>query len=123
MGELNYQAEATRALKITSGRMFEAHRGAFLWHEPTDLMLLFGNDGFGKYHLEFLRAKCAEEGVTIWADVTSKDKEFPEEDDYSFVMLIRHNDADMASEWVWQSWANINNAKDIDGIQRRIAQS
>ena len=100
--------------------MFPAHRGAFPWQEPG-CAVAFGNDGYGqsqeaRNEVQRLRELCEEEGLDILGFGLDPD------DDYTWVMLVGTDDADLLDDLVWQacreSWPDggTNNQ-----LQRQIA--
>jgi hypothetical protein len=114
--KINWQSEANKALDLVAGRMMEAHRGAFVWHAPTNTMLLFGNDGYPE---QIENLKKLRPGLTIRATAC---------DDYSFVMLVESDDASAMTDRLWDSWAMVkdyppNEGGAFEAIQRRIASA
>ena len=95
--EIDWDAEARRALELTEGRMFEAHRGAMLWHGPTNTMLLFSNAGLPHEQIELVRRRCEDAGFSVRGVAVT-------EDDYSFAMLVECTDDFFLADMIWDVW-------------------
>jgi hypothetical protein len=99
MPKIDWKAEVRKALAHVQGELSEAHRGAFVWYEPLDTILVFDNrrsiDQVEARQLEFIRKFCAESGATVKAWAAEAE---------SWAMLTRGWDALTANDCVWAAW-------------------
>ncbi len=79
----------------------EAHRGAFIWHEPSGLVLVFNKgvdaDPIPEKQLEFLNQAFELKGAIIHATAHSDDRPI-------WAMLVTGVDPEWAFDCVWAAW-------------------
>ena len=134
---LDFDDQAVTAANYIARNLFEAHRGALLWH--NGLVVAFGNDGYTQdeqmrrevVHLreELARTKLAPTELGFGVDSQSG---------YGWAMILRPNrrtDAQAAADWlhatVWASFRRaygdrlrrfkIGHAPRVTGVQGDIA--
>jgi hypothetical protein len=100
MQPIIWQPQVERALTEVRGQLSEAHRGAFLWHEPTGAILVFENrlnEVVPDRQLQIMHDICKRQRATIHAG--ERDAEGG-----SWAMLISNWDVDSAFNSVWAAW-------------------
>jgi hypothetical protein len=97
----NWNAEAQRAVAHIEAELSEAHRGAFLWHEPSGVVLVFNNglyeDPIPAKQMEFLKQALGLKGGTIHAVAHSSDR-------IIWAMMVTGVDPEWAFDCVWAAW-------------------
>jgi hypothetical protein len=99
MPQIDWNAEAKKALAHVQAELSEAHRGAFVWHEPLGITLVFDNrredDPVEKRQLEFIKRVCKKLGAIIMASAEGGE---------SWAMLTLGWDAITAHNCMWAAW-------------------
>jgi len=97
----DWNAEARRAVAHVEDELSEAHRGAFLWHEPSGVVLIFNNglyeDPIPEKQMEFLKRAIQLKGGTIHAIAHSNDR-------VVWAMLVTGVEPGWAFDCVWAAW-------------------
>ncbi len=74
----DWNTEAQRAVAHVEDELSEAHRGAFYWHEPSKVVLIFNNgleeSPIPEKQMDFLKGALELKGGTIHAVVHSDDQ-------------------------------------------------
>ena len=98
---VDWNAEAERAVAHVEAKLSEAHRGAFLWHEPSRVVLVFNNgldqDPIPEKQMEFLKQAIGLKRGTIHAVAHSDDRTI-------WAMLVTGVDPEWAFDCVWAVW-------------------
>ncbi len=97
----DWNAEARRALDHVRSELSEAHRGAFLWHEPTGVVLVFNTrsyeDPVPERQMDFIKCAFDVKGATIRSIAYSEER-------ISWAMLVTDVEPDWAFDCVWAAW-------------------
>ena len=96
----SWQSEAEEAVLFVHKHLFPAHRGALLW--CPDVTAVFGNDGYAhkdcQTEVDKLRTELSARSIDVLAFA-------PDEDEYSWVLLVASGDARQLNDLVWEcSW-------------------
>ncbi len=106
---VDWNAEAQRAVAHVEAELSEAHRGAFFWHEPSKVVLVFNNglepDPIPEKQMEFLKGAFELNGVTIHAVAYS-------EEQVIWAMLVTGVDPEWAFDCVWAAWHSAHSQVD-----------
>jgi hypothetical protein len=91
----SWQSEADEAVEFIHAHLFPAHRGALMW--CPGVAAIFGNRGYedpcAKAEVERLRSELSNRRIEQLAFAT---------DNYSWAVLVRHEDAHTLNDLVWQ---------------------
>ena len=106
---VDWNAEARRAVSHVESELSEAHRGAFFWHEPSGVVLVFNNglenDPIPEKQMEFLKRAFELEGGNIHATAHSDDRTI-------WAMLVTGVAPDWAFDCVWAAWHSAHSQVD-----------
>lgn len=99
--KIDWNAEAQKAVGHIQAKLSEVHRGAFFWHEPLGVVLIFDNrrskDPIPTKLLTFVKQACERHGGTFRALVHSEDGE-------TWAILATDVDPAWAHDCVWAAW-------------------
>ena len=98
---IDWNAEAQSAVDHVQSELSEAHRGAFLWHEPRGVVLVFNQrldeGSIPEKQLDFVNRAIQAQGGTIRALAHS-------EDETSWAMLVTDVNPAWAHDCIWAAW-------------------
>lgn len=97
----DWNTESQRAVAHVEAELSEAHRGAFLWHEPSGVVLIFNNGleaaPIAEKQMSFLSRAIELKGGTIHAVAHSDDRVI-------WAMLVTGVELQWAFDCVWAAW-------------------
>lgn len=98
---IDWDAEARRAVGHVESELSEAHRGAFCWHEPSGVVLIFDNRLYKapvpEKQLAFVKEAVQSKGGYVHAIAHS-------EDGGIWTMLVTGVEPGWAFDCVWAGW-------------------
>ena len=97
MSEIDWNREARRAVDKVSRRLSEAHRGAILWHPPTETVLAFDTRVVAPKQFKGALSRFAEAGIPIRASAEI-------EPGGCFVALLETPDIETVANELWQNY-------------------
>ena len=116
MPQINWKAEAKMALAKVSQEFSEVHRSAMPWHSLDSTMIAFDNRALPGQTSDLWR-RLESHNIAIWA------VEFDEEGG-CFVMLVEHHNAELLTDYLWQSfWATAPKSEESKKVRKAFERN